>query len=130
MAVIPQLGKTYNFKTSAPIILGAEYKNQKVIGIVNSAEAMKYSDIQTTHALVAKEISNLPAINNLTYILFESLDKEKTVIALEYLNLSTITEVTTFTLTISIPNANSDDTSIISNSLKELGYKEFKIDKV
>ena len=85
MAVTPQLGKTYNFKTLSPVILGSEYKNQKVIGIFNSTEAMKYGDIQTTYALVSKQISTLPKINDLTFVLFESLDQDKTILALEYL---------------------------------------------
>lgn len=130
MAVTPQLGKTYNFKTLAPVILGSEFKNQKVIGIFNSTEAMKYSDIQTTYALVVKEVSNLPKINDLTFLLFESLEQHKTILALEYLELNSITEVATFDLSIIIRNASAEDTTIITNALKELGYIDFKIDKV
>lgn len=130
MAITPQLGKTYNFKTLSPVILGSEYKNQKVIGIFNSTEAMKYGDIQTTYALVSKEISTLPKINDLIFILFESLDQDKTILALEYLDVNTIVEVTTFNLNIVINNASTEDTSIITNMLKELGYTNFKIDKI
>lgn len=130
MAVTPQLGKTYNFKTLSPVILGSEYKNQKVIGIFNSTEAMKYGDIQTTYALVSKQISTLPKINDLTFILFESLDQDKTILALEYLDVNTIVEVTTFNLNIIVNNASTEDTSIITNMLKELGYSNFTIDKI
>lgn len=130
MAVTPQLGKTYNFKTLSPVILGSEYKNQKVIGIFNSTEAMKYGDIQTTYALVSKQISTLPKINDLTFILFESLDQDKTILALEYLDVNTIVEVTTFNLNIVVNNASTEDTSIITNMLKELGYINFTIDKI
>ena len=130
MAVTPQLGKTYNFKTLSPVILGSEYKNQKVIGIFNSTEAMKYGDIQTTYALVSKQISTLPKINDLTFVLFESLDHDKTILALEYLDVNTIVEVTTFNLNIVVNNASTEDTSIITNMLKELGYTNFKIDKI
>ena len=130
MAITPQLGKTYNFKTLSPVILGSTYNNQKVIGIFNSTEAMKYGDIQTTYALVYKEVPTLPKVNDLTFILFESLDQDKTILALEYLDINTITEVTTFKLNIVINNANTEDTSIITNALKELGYTNFKIDKI
>lgn len=130
MAVTPQLGKTYNFKTLSPVILGSEYKNQKVIGIFNSTEAMKYGDIQTTYALVSKQISTLPKINDLTFVLFESLDQDKTILALEYLDVNTIVEVTTFNLNIVVNNASTEDTSIITNMLKELGYTNFTIDKI
>ena len=130
MAVTPQLGKTYNFKTLSPVILGSEYKNQKVIGIFNSTEAMKYGDIQTTYALVSKQISTLPKINDLTFVLFESLDQDKTILALEYLDVNTIVEVTTFNLNIIVNNASTEDTSIITNMLKELGYTNFTIDKI
>ena len=130
MAVTPQLGKTYNFKTLSPVILGSEYKNQKVIGIFNSTEAMKYGDIQTTYALVSKQISTLPKINDLTFVLFESLDQDKTILALEYLDVNTIVEVTTFNLNIVVNNASTEDTSIIINMLKELGYTNFTIDKI
>ena len=130
MAVTPQLGKTYNFKTLSPVILGSEYKNQKVIGIFNSTEAMKYGDIQTTYALVSKQISTLPKINDLTFVLFESLDQDKTILALEYLDVNTIVEATTFNLNIIVSNASTADTSIITNMLKELGYTNFTIDKI
>lgn len=130
MAVTPQLGKSYNFKTLSPVILGSEYKNQKVIGIFNSSEAMKYGDIQTTYSLISKEISTLPKINDLMFVLFESLDQDKTILALEYLDINTIVEVTTFDLNITIKNASTEDTTIITNVLKELGYNDFKIDKI
>lgn len=128
MATTFQLNKSYNFRTLAAALLNHEYKNQKVVGIMNAKEAVKYRDIQTLHSNVSKMVTNLPQdINKLTFLLFENMDREKQVLALEYIDPNSIVEITTFNIRIDIRNANTEDLSLLRYRLLELGYTNFDI---
>lgn len=130
MAVSFQLKKKYNFsmKTEASMILGEQFKLMKVKGILSSTEAVKYKDIATTHEILKPLIPNIsPNLVDLTYILFETIDGDEVLFALEYIDTNTIVEVTNVNLRIEILNTSTDDIQIMNNVLKELGYTKFTI---
>lgn len=115
--------KTYNFDTLAPTILNNHYKNMKVISIMDSTEAFKYSDILTLHSKILNIIPSIPKnVKDLTYILFENIDNKNILLAYEYIELNSIVEVKTIGLTIKINDALTSDISIIRKALTELGY--------
>lgn len=115
--------KIYNFDTLAPTILNNHYKNMKVIGIVDSTEAVKYADILTLHNKISSIIPSIPKnVKDLTYILFENTDGKHVLMAYEYIELSSITEVKSINIVIKISNALTSDVAIIRKALTELGY--------
>lgn len=115
--------KIYNFDTLAPTILNNHYKNMKVIGIVDSTEAVKYADILTLHNKISNIIPSIPKnVKDLTYILFENTDGKHVLMAYEYIELSSITEVKSINIVIKISNALTSDVAIIRKALTELGY--------
>lgn len=122
------LKKTYNFSTLAPTLLGDSYANMKVKGILTSENAIKYGDVVSRHETVKSVIKNLPDnVSDLTYILFESLNKENVIMPIEYIQTDSIEEVDAINLRIDIPNTTLDDMGILKTRLQELGYTNFSI---
>lgn len=125
-----QLKKKYNFSmlSEASMILGEKFSLMKVKGIMTSTEAVKYRDIATTHEILKPLIPNIsPNLVDLTYILFENIDGEEVLFALEYIDTNTIVEVNQVNLRIEILNTSTDDIKVLDNTLKELGYTKYTI---
>lgn len=126
------LKKTYNFRTLSPVILGAEYKNMKVISILANTEAVKYSDISTLHTTIKNDtaypISGLPSnVTDLTYILFQNASGDKVVMASEYIDPYSITEVVALNAVVTVNNITSADMSVIRTILAEAGYSNISM---
>lgn len=125
-----ELNKSYdfNFKTELVTILGDKLKNMKVIGIMNDQQAVKVGDVATLHTQVLPLLTTLPInISDLTFIMFETLDKETAIYPIEYIEQSSITQVTTINLRIDINNASTTDLSLLQQTLNELGYVDYSI---
>lgn len=126
-----ELRKRYNFTTLAPAILGASYKNMKVVSLISQSEAVKYSDVVTKHETLKQTIAGLPASTvNMTFILFEDSNGDKVVFADEYIDQLTITEITTITLQINVYDADPTMTAIIQARLRELGVVNFTVAEI
>lgn len=122
------INKLYNFNTLAPTIFGSSYSNMKVKGILTSEEAVKYRDINTLHTTVKPLIPNLPInVADCTYILFENIDNIRTLLALEYIDINTLVEVSSTNVRVEIYNTTTMDLSVIKARLLELGYNNISI---
>lgn len=125
-----EIKKTYNFsiQTDAAAVLGAEYSLMKVRAIMNSEEAAKKADVTTTYNTIKGVLTDLPeSITDLTFILFENTDGNTTVLALEYIDTDTIEEVESVNIRVNILNASTEDISILTTAVKELGYTNFTV---
>lgn len=123
-----ELNKTYNYSTIAPILIGSDYKAQKVKAIFTAQEAIKYRDITTLHETMKTAVPTLPtSINDCTYILFQTDDNETHILALEYIDTFSIELVETINIRIDIPDANINTMSLLRTRLKELGVDNFNI---
>lgn len=125
-----KINKNYNFTTLSPEILGGSYIGMKVKMIMSAEEAVKFRDIHTLHQTLLTVIDGLPEdINDCTFLLFEPADnsKSKQVIASEYIDIFSISEVSTQNLRIEIFDVNTNTLGIIRTRLSELGIKNFKI---
>ena len=125
-----EIKKTYNFsvQTDAAALLGSDYSLMKVRAIMNSEEAAKKADVTTTFNTVKGVLTDLPdSITDLTFILFENTDGNTTVLALEYIDTETIVEVESVNIRVNILNASTEDISIITTAVKELGYTNFTV---
>lgn len=125
-----ELKKSYdfNFKTELVTLLGDKMKNMKVVGILNADQAVKVSDIATIHTQVRPLDTTLPLnLNDLTFIMFETLDKTTAIYAYEYIDVNSITAVTTINIRIDVNNASTTDITLLQQTLSELGYVDFAI---
>lgn len=123
------LNKTYNYSTLAPNILGSDFKNMKVKAILSSDKALKYHDIKTMHNTLRPVISNLPAsVADLIWYQVVNADGIESIIAHEYIEQSSITEVTAINLNLQVLGVTTGDLDIIKTILAEHGYKNVTID--
>lgn len=124
------LHKRYNFITIAPAILGGRYSNMRVISILNAQEANKYRDIYTLHEQVKASLENNIQVSDLTYIVFEDMAGTKLVLPNEYIVQDSIILVDSIKILIEVPDANTEDLSILREKLKELGYIKCKLQTI
>lgn len=122
-----EIKKTYNFTTLVPSLLGGEYKNMQVVSLMTPDEAVKYQDILTLHEQVRTLIALNMSANDCTYVKFKTLEGDTKIIALEYIEPDSIKEVTTVNIRIELQRATTEDISIITARLKELGYVDFTV---
>ena len=122
-----EIKKTYNFTTLVPSLLGGEYKNMQVVSLMTPDEAVKYQDILTLHEQVRTLIALNMSANDCTYVKFKTLEGDTKIIALEYIESDSIKEVTTVNIRIELQRATTEDISIITARLKELGYVDFDV---
>jgi len=129
--MIFEINKSYNFNTLASTVLGASYNNMKVKGVLTADETVKYREIYTLHTTLQSVILALPANpQDCTYILFETTQGDKVVLAQEYIDLLTVVAVTTINIRVDVIDVTTDDIPIIRNRLLELGYTNVNITTV
>ena len=122
------INKRYNFNTLVPQILGNNYESMKVLSIMTAKEAVKYRDVQTVNSGVLTSIAGLSDdIDDLTFILFESSDGVKVVLANEWIEQSSVSEVSSTILKITVSVTDTDDIVVIRDNLIAAGFREFKI---
>ena len=119
--------KRYDFVTLAPTELGGVYRSMKVVAILTASQAMTYRDIYTLHEKMKRYLTQDYNVADLTYILFEGVNKQTVLIPWEYLDSNSVVEVEQLKIVIEIPNANTTDISMVADKLTELGFKNCKI---
>ena len=123
-----KIGRVYNFNTAAPAILGDAHKHMKVKNIMDADSAVQYRDVHMTNNRLIGTISGLPTnANDNTYVLFEDVDKNKILFAIEWIESDSIEEVVSVNIRIDIPNKSSADVMVVKNALKELGYYDTQV---
>lgn len=117
-----KIGKTYNFNTLAPVIIGDLQEMMKVLSIMSFDEAIKQYDVVTLHENVRHHINANLLVNDLTFILFKCSDGTKKIIPLEYINSNSIVEVEKVKIIIELEAINNEDLQIIKETLINAGY--------
>lgn len=117
----------YSFTTLAPSVLGSTYTNMKVKALMTVSEAVKHRDVITTHTVLKNSIPGLPDIGVCTFVLLENINKDTIVLAYEWLDINTISQVSTTNIRVELLNASSDDIAILRTRMLELGYVNFNI---
>lgn len=115
------VGKTYNFITLVPEVLGGRFENMKVRGKFSWEEAYKYRDIKVLHEQIKRSLPQNIRIEDMEYILFEDSNKKTIVIPTAYIESDSIVEVRKLTLLVEIPNCNTEDAPLIQEKLVEIG---------
>jgi len=123
---------TYNFNTKSTTVLKPEYKQMKVVGFGGLRQAVKYSgvfnDVVTLRSQLMTEqgISLIPA-NDAKYIFFEDQYGNEIVLAEDWIILDSVISINSIDLDFRVSNVTSEDTAIIFNTLKAMGYKDVEL---
>lgn len=119
-----QIGKTYTFNTLAPTVLESVMKNVKIMSIMDYDLANSYINVD----LVQKAIYPLLPIgtpNNpkdYVYVLFMTEAKIKSVLAIDWIDVNSIQEITSATINVRINGAALEDIPKIRDTLKLMGF--------
>lgn len=129
MAFNFELFKSYNFSTLAPNILGNEFKNAKVIGIIDYATASGYINPDSYSANIYPYLptGTLRDAKMYTYILFVSEIGIKTVLAWQWIDPTSIEEVISRSLSITVNDVSVGDSERVRDALLSLGLNKFNI---
>ena len=125
----------YTLETKAPSFLGARHENMKLVDILSFPSAIKRKEDLAT--INQKIIDNVPgAVNldasDLEYLVFISPIGQESIIAKQWIDLSTIVDITELgggkAVTYKMYMIDLEGIEIINNALKELGFINFEID--
>ena len=95
---------------------------------MTSEEAVKYRDIQTLHMKLKPVVTALPDnVDDCTFVLFETTDKENLLLAYEYIDKLSIEEVVTTNIRIELYDTAVGDLSVLRSRMLELGYTNITI---
>lgn len=124
MTVEFEINKTYTFNTRAPVILGATFRRVKILGIIDYVLASSFINPETQHHNV---YPHLPAgtpsdPKKYTYLLIQTEQGDKTVLAKEWIDPSSVTLVTSTTINITVTGASASDAENIREALLLLGF--------
>lgn len=124
-----ELDGVYNFNTLAPAILGADFKRVTVLAILNYTVATNYINIESNHVNIYPylPVGTVNDPKTYQYLLIRTQTGENTVLALPWINISTVVKVTSKVISITVNDANVDDSVKIRDSLILLGYSDFSI---
>lgn len=123
-----QIGSTYNFFLRAPAILGAEYKNATVMGVLDFDSANVIQDVAPLHASV---YSSLPTgtpkdAKDLLFIKIRTSTGEVRVIAKDWLSMNPVLVVNK-NVRVDILNVDLSKLPLLRAALEQNGFTNFTI---
>lgn len=123
-----QIGSTYNFFLRAPAILGAEYKNATVMGVLDFDSANVIQDVAPLHASV---YSSLPTgtpkdAKDLLFIKIRTSTGEVRVIAKDWLSMDPVLVVNK-NVRVDILNVDLSKLPLLRAALEHTGFTNFTI---
>lgn len=133
MAIAFELKKIYNFNMKSEVtpLLGEKFTNMKVLSIMTSDQALKERDIATLHEQVKPFLENVSVnISDLNYILFETIDKEKVIYPIEYIDMTSLTVVESIDIRVDLSKCSTTDLEMIKTILNESGYTNYDINVI
>lgn len=124
-----KVGASYTFNTYAPAILGNTIKNAVLSAIVNYATAKKFGAVDFTQSRV---FSYLPAgtpndPQRFTYLIFKTESDAELVLAVPWINESTIETSDTTTLVVRVRGAGANDARNIKELMALAGWHQTTI---
>jgi hypothetical protein len=124
-----ELNSVYSFNTVAPAILGLEFKRVTVLAVLNYSIANTFINIETNHINIYPYLPTGTVNDPKTYqyLLIKAETGENTVLAIPWIDLDSVTQVTTQSLILTVNNINSTDTTKIRDAMIMLGYNSFTI---
>lgn len=119
----------YSFNTIAPAILGNAFTNVKVLGIIDSVLASQFISPHIRHAdlypFMPSGTPDDPTQYN--YLMVQLASGEKTVLAMPWIDESSIQKITVTTITVTFSNASNADVERIREVLALNAFTNFTI---
>ncbi len=119
----------YNFEVFPIQILGNEFKNVTVLGVVHPSIAQNFLDLEASHVQIYPYLPSGTPDNarGYEYLMIRTVSGETTVLGLPWINAETITIVESGTLMVEIIDVTSQDIQRVSDALIANGFNAFNI---
>ncbi|QXN70459.1 hypothetical protein AGENTSMITH_55 [Bacillus phage vB_BspM_AgentSmith] len=119
---ILHINKHYSFSVYANSILGTNYKNAKLVAILDYRTALRFENIDLVHKQIYPYLppSTLIDHTKYTFYLF-TVDDKSVVIADTWINQNSIEETTGQSYTVKLNNVTTHQLNIIRDQLRLIG---------
>ena len=119
----------YNFEVFPIQILGNEFNNVTVLGVVHPSIAQNFLDLEASHVQIYPYLPSGTPDNarGYEYLMIRTVSGETTVLGLPWINAETITIVESGTLMVEIIDVTSQDIQRVSDALIANGFNAFNI---
>jgi hypothetical protein len=127
-----QAGQTYSFQTVAPALLGNNFQNMLVQAVLNYDVAALFADLQAMHRNIYPLVQEFdPTIVNdptqYTYLRVVGVGGVPQIIAVQWIEPSTITAIASQSAYIVIPNVLQSQVATIQAALVGIGLVNVSI---
>jgi hypothetical protein len=124
-----KIGSIYTFNTLAPTVLESVMRNVRILSIMSYDLANSYINVDIMQKSIYPLLPSGTPSNprDYVYILFETEAKIKTVLAIDWIDINSIQEVTTVTINIRVDRAAIEDIPKIRDTLKLMGFTNLNI---
>ena len=124
------IGNLYSFNTKAPAILGARIANARLEAVLDYNLARSYDNIDLKYRQIYPV---LPAgtpdnVRTCQYYVFKSESGQRIVMADQWIDATTLQEVTDVTIYVEVRKCSIEDVTRVRDALHSLGMADFTID--
>ncbi len=124
-----QLKQVYSFSVHPVALLGNNFRNVKVLALLDAESASQLINIQEAHANMYPYLPagtpNNP--NSYNYLKIRTVSGEITVLGLAWINDETVTVVTNSTITVKIGGVTPEDAVRVREALVQNGFRTLEI---
>lgn len=129
MSMLLEVGKTYNFETHVPTLLGAGYRGVTVVAIMDYYTAIKERDVTALHRTLFGSLPSGtpddPAATN--YVRMKLTTGDFVIMGYSWIKEDTIVMVESGSVKVEVFGTNPDDVTRIRDILALAGYNSFNI---
>lgn len=120
---------TYNFKVYPSAVLGADWDNVVVLGVLTYHAALNFADIDALHVNVYPHLpeGTPDRAEDFQYLLVRTSNGQQTVIAVQWIDASTIRQVTNTKIHVVINNAGSHNLEEVRAALYSNGFTDISL---
>ncbi len=125
MAVAIEINKVYSFDTIAPSILGASFKNAKVVSILSYSDAIKQQNVNNTFTTLSNMFPAAFAGTSIESSIFYKMtlpSGREIILASQYINYLTLELAVSKSIRIDISDISNTDVDVLKQLLIERGY--------
>ena len=125
MAVTIEVNKVYSFDTIAPFILGASFKNAKVISILSYSDAIKQQNVNNNFTTLSNMYPTAFTGTSIETSIFYKMvlpSGQEIILASQYINYMTLELAVSKSIRIDISDISNTDVDLIRQLLIERGY--------
>lgn len=127
-----EINKVYTFNTKAAAILGAMFKNAKLLGIMDYTTALSYDTIDLKYRSIYPllPIGTPDQPKSCIYYRFQSESGERIILADQWIDMASIDVIDHINFKVTVNQASTQDMTRVRDALLALGFTTFAIEQI